>query len=117
MSRSVVDTGITAGANLADSHGKSLLPPVALPALGFWNLHLCRRHFGRHITAIINTANLILITSVMYVHGSSDAKSVYFLVFMFSCESGNEQKIEEWTENMVQITYVTQLAKVHNSSC
>ena len=53
----------------------------------------------------------------MYVHGSSDAKSVYFLVFMFSCESGNEQKIEEWTENMVQITYVTQLAKVHNSSC
>ena len=38
-------------------------------------------------------------------NGSFDAKSVYFLVFMFSCESGNEHtKKQKWAENTVCIT-------------
>ena len=85
MSRSVVDIGTTAGANLAYAHGNRVCSHF-LP-LGFGTSTYISVAILPQL--LINTTNLI---SLCMFNGPSDAKSVYFLVFMFSCESGNEQK-------------------------
>ena len=107
MSRSVVDIGTTAGANLADAHGNRVC------------CHLSRfLGFGTStstlvVTAIIDQYAILLITGVMFTfNGSSDAKSVYFLVFMFSCKNGNEQKKNE---SGLKIRYASLSSKTRQS--